>query len=271
MMRQYAALKKQYPDCILFFRMGDFFEMFYEDAEVASRVLEITLTARHKESADPVPMAGVPHHSVQGYLAKMVQAGYRVAVCEQVEEAAKAKGLVRREVVRVVTPGTLTDEGALAPKENQYVGSIYPAADGAGLAMLDLSTGEFNATELRGERWSSVLQDECFRVAPKEVLVPEGSLETISELAFLEGEEEWRPLHFLGGNAYSLLEGVLEARLPRASEAPEEALAERIEEELELTREARERREQQLGELEREVEAGNVVDISQVEREKLPD
>ena len=205
MMRQYAALKKQYPDCILFFRMGDFFEMFYEDAEVASRVLEITLTARHKDSADPVPMAGVPHHSVQGYLAKMVQAGYRVAVCEQVEEAAKAKGLVRREVVRVVTPGTLTDEGALAPKENQYVGSIYPAPDGAGLAMLDLSTGEFNATELRGERWSSVLQDECFRVAPKEVLVPEGSLETVSELAFLEGEEEWRPsLHPYDEWAYGL-------------------------------------------------------------------
>ncbi|MFQ6672584.1 MAG: DNA mismatch repair protein MutS, partial [Candidatus Tectimicrobiota bacterium] len=193
MMRQYAALKQQYPDCILFFRMGDFYEMFYDDAEVASRVLDITLTARHKDKGDPVPMAGVPHHAAQGYLARLVEAGYRVAICEQVEDPAKAKGLVRREVVRVVTPGTLTDEGAVAAKDNQYLGSIYPAAEGAGLAVLDLSTGEFNATELRGEAWASALHDECVRLAPKEVLVPEGSLETCSDLAFLEGDAAWRP------------------------------------------------------------------------------
>lgn len=146
MMRQYAALKQQHPDCILFFRMGDFYEMFYEDAEVAARVLDITLTARHKGRAHPVPMAGVPHHAAKGYLAKLVEAGHRVAICEQVEDPAKAEGLVRREVVRVVTPGTLTDEDTLAAKDNQYVGSIYPSADGAGLAVLDLSTGEFKAT-----------------------------------------------------------------------------------------------------------------------------
>lgn len=193
MMRQYSALKQQYPGCILFFRMGDFYEMFYEDAQLASRVLDIALTARHKDKTEPVPMAGVPYHAVQGYLAKLVQAGYRVAICEQVEDPSKAKGLVRREVVRVVTPGTLVDEGAISDKENQYLGSICPAAEGAGLAAIDLSTGEFNVTEFHGEGWSASLLDECFRIAPKEVLVPEGSLETSFSLDFLKGSSEWRP------------------------------------------------------------------------------
>ncbi len=205
MMRQYAALKQQHPDCILFFRMGDFYEMFYEDAEVAARVLDITLTARHKGRAHPVPMAGVPHHAAKGYLAKLVEAGHRVAICEQVEDPSKAEGLVRREVVRVVTPGTLTDEDALAAKDNQYVGSIYPSADGAGLAVLDLSTGEFKATEIRADRWDSALQDECFRHAPKEVLLPEGSTEAFSGLAFLESGPEWQPvLHPYHEWAYAL-------------------------------------------------------------------
>jgi DNA mismatch repair protein MutS len=185
--------------------MGDFYEMFYEDAQVASRVLDITLTARHKDKDEPIPMAGVPYHAAQGYLAKLVVAGHRVAICEQVEDPAKAKGLVRREVVRVVTPGTFTEEGALDEKENQYLGSIYPTAEGAGLAVIDLSTGEFKATEISGEGWAADLQDECFRFSPKETLVPEGSLESISELSFLkEGDEAPTALNEYVDWAYGL-------------------------------------------------------------------
>ncbi len=122
-MRQYQAAKKQVPGALLFFRLGDFYELFHEDAIAASAVLEITLTARNKEKGEPVPMCGVPYHAAEGYIARLIQRGYRVAICEQMEEAGPGKKLVRREVTRVVTPGTATDSNLLRSHENNYLGA----------------------------------------------------------------------------------------------------------------------------------------------------
>jgi DNA mismatch repair protein MutS len=151
MFRQYHALKQEYPQAILFFRMGDFYEMFFDDAKLASRVLELTLTARGKGTDSVVPMCGFPHHQLESYTARLVQNGQRVAVCDQVEDPKKAKGLVRREVVRVVTPGTVTDPSQLDAKDNAWMGAVTLAAGRIGAAFLDLSTGEFVAWEAPGD------------------------------------------------------------------------------------------------------------------------
>src|SRR5688500_6140210 len=146
-MRQYLDAKRQYRDAIVFFRMGDFYEMFYEDALVTERALDLTLTSRSKDAGGAgIPMCGVPFHAVDGYLAKLVGKGFRVTICEQVEDPRKAKGLVKREVVRVVSPGTLTDANFLEAREPAYLMSIVEGAvegDTYGVALLDLSTGEF--------------------------------------------------------------------------------------------------------------------------------
>ncbi len=145
-MRQYFEAKRQYRDAIVFFRMGDFYEMFYEDALTAARALELTLTSRSKDAnGGAIPMCGVPFHAADGYIARLVKKGFRVAVCEQVEDPKKAKGLVRREVVRVVSPGTLTDAGYLEAREPAFLMAIAPASEtrGYGVALLDVSTGEF--------------------------------------------------------------------------------------------------------------------------------
>src|SRR5688572_20237961 len=142
-MRQYLDAKRQHRDAIVFFRMGDFYEMFYEDALVAARALDLTLTSRSKDAAGAgIPMCGVPFHAVDGYLAKLVGKGFRVAICEQVEDPRKAKGIVKREVVRVVSPGTLTDANYLEAREPAYVMAIV-GGDTYGVALVDLSTGEF--------------------------------------------------------------------------------------------------------------------------------
>ncbi len=172
MLQQYLAIKEQYPDAILFYRMGDFYEMFYEDAEVASRILDITLTSRDRNKENAVPMCGVPVHAAENYLARLVMSGKRVAVCEQVEDPARAKGLVRREVVRVVTPGLITAEGSLAAKTNNFLVAVSPP-DGSGrrgVACLDISTGEFRVTETRDD---DELLAELFRLEPAELLMPE--------------------------------------------------------------------------------------------------
>src|SRR5512139_3372003 len=156
-MRQYLDAKRQYRDAIVFFRMGDFYEMFYEDALVAARALDLTLTSRSKDAGgNGIPMCGVPYHAVDGYLGKLVKKGFRVAICEQVEDPKKAKGLVRREVVRVVSPGTLTDANHLEAREPAFLMAIVSAAaakknsGGAiGVALVDLSTGEFTTAEYR--------------------------------------------------------------------------------------------------------------------------
>src|SRR5713101_3060396 len=148
-MRQYLDAKQQYRDAILLFRMGDFYEMFYEDALVASRALELTLTSRSRDGqGTSIPMCGVPHHAVDSYLARLVKKGFRVAICDQVEDPKKAKGLVKREIVRVVSPGTLTDASFLDAREPAFLMAIAPGAGAAGgvarfgVALLDLSTGE---------------------------------------------------------------------------------------------------------------------------------
>ena len=176
-MRQYFEAKRQYRDAIVFFRMGDFYEMFYEDALTAARALELTLTSRSKDSAGgAIPMCGVPYHAADGYIARLVKKGFRVAVCEQMEDPRKAKGLVRREVIRVVSPGTLTDAGYLEAREPAFLMSIAPShADaGYGVALLDLSTGEFTTAELAGGTARQALSDELTVLRPREILVPSG-------------------------------------------------------------------------------------------------
>src|SRR6476660_723600 len=172
MIRQYRELKAKHPGTLLFFRLGDFYELFFEDAVVGSRELQITLTARHKERGDPIPMCGVPHHSAANYIAKLVRKGYRVAVCEQTEDPSKAKKLVRREVVRIVTPGTPIDPQLLEARESTFLAAVSARGESVGAAFLDISTGEFRATQASGsESWKRIAADiESY--APRELLFP---------------------------------------------------------------------------------------------------
>src|SRR3954467_5660978 len=170
LMRQYAAIKKQHPNALLFFRLGDFYELFFDDAVVAARELQITLTSRNKEKELAVPMCGVPYHAAEGYLAKLLRKGFRVAICEQMEDPKVAKKIVRREVTRVLTPGTSADS-SLASEENNFLAAIAEIGDRAGLAALDLSTGEFRATEFALQDRSRLLE-ELGHMRPREVLYP---------------------------------------------------------------------------------------------------
>ncbi|WP_456431148.1 DNA mismatch repair protein MutS [Thermosulfuriphilus sp.] len=169
MLRQYLEVKERYPDAIVFFRMGDFYEMFFEDAVIAARVLEIALTSRDKGAKEKVPMCGVPVVSASTYLARLVQAGYKVAICEQVEDPKEAKGLVRREVVRVVTPGLYVEDEGLESKSHNFIVCILLAKSRAGLAVVDLSTGHFQVTEVSPDE----ALGELFRLEPRELLLPE--------------------------------------------------------------------------------------------------
>jgi DNA mismatch repair protein MutS len=176
MMRQYHAVKQETPDALLLFRLGDFYELFFDDAVTASRELEITLTARNKERGNPVPMCGVPYHAADGYIARLLRKGFKVAICDQVEAPQKGVKLVKREVTRVITPGTVTDTNVLSPGENNYLLAINDRTDGEGAlgcALLDISTGELRASQFAGaDRWNRLLVDvEHF--APREVLFPE--------------------------------------------------------------------------------------------------
>ncbi len=170
LMRQYQAAKKQVPGALLFFRLGDFYELFHEDAIAASAILEITLTSRNKERGEAIPMCGVPYHAAEGYIARLIQRGFRVAICEQMEEAGPGKKLVRREVTRVVTPGTATDSNLLRSHENNYLGAVYSKGERCGVAYADLSTGEFRTTEISLGELASTLETLNLR----EVLHPEG-------------------------------------------------------------------------------------------------
>ncbi len=172
LMRQYQAAKQTVPNTLLMFRLGDFYELFYEDAVTAAKELEITLTARNKERGDPVPMCGVPFHAADGYIAKLIQRGHRVAICEQMEEAGPGKKLVRREVTRVITPGTATDSALLRSHENNYLAAVLTKANRAGFSYVDVSTGEFRATELDVAELGPAL--EALNV--REVIHPETNL-----------------------------------------------------------------------------------------------
>ena len=176
-MRQYFDAKRQYRDAIVFFRMGDFYEMFYEDALTAARALELTLTSRSRDaSGGAIPMCGVPFHAADTYIARLVRKGFRVAVCEQMEDPKKAKGLVRREVVRVVSPGTLTDASYLDAREPAFLAAISSAhpREGFGVALLDLSTGEFTTAEYLGADGRQALADELAVLRPREIVAPAG-------------------------------------------------------------------------------------------------
>jgi DNA mismatch repair protein MutS len=169
LMRQYAAVKKDHPTALLFFRLGDFYELFFDDALVASKELQITLTSRNKEKGIAVPMCGVPHHAAEGYIGKLIRKGFKVAICEQMEDARLAKTLVRREVTRVVTPGTAADS-LLGSEENNFLAALAQVGERVGFAALDLSTGEFRATEFSGESALRRVQEELEQLRPKELL-----------------------------------------------------------------------------------------------------
>src|SRR5262245_3455469 len=172
MVRQYQELKSRHPGALLFFRLGDFYELFFEDAIVGSRELQITLTARHKERGDPIPMCGVPHHSAANYIAKLVRKGYRVAICEQTEDPSKAKKLVRRAVVRIVTPGTPIDPQLLEPREATYLSAVYARGESVAVAFLDVSTGESLATQGNGAEALNSTAAAIASYAPRELLSP---------------------------------------------------------------------------------------------------
>ncbi len=172
MIKQYLSIKEQYPDAILFYRMGDFYEMFFEDAQIASRALEITLTSRNKNAESPVPMCGVPHRAARSYIARLIDKGYKVAVCDQIEDPAKADGLVKRDVVRVITPGMIIENELLDERSNNYVLAIKCRDEVTGLAFLDISTGAFRITESKD---ADVIIEEIQRISPSEILLPESS------------------------------------------------------------------------------------------------
>src|SRR6201998_1478328 len=173
-MQQYHAIKSRYPHALLLFRLGDFYELFYEDAMLASRELQITLTSRNREKGQPIPMCGVPYHAADGYIARLIRAGFKIAICDQMEQPGPGKKIVRREVVRVITPGTATDVAVLDARENNFLAAVAKHASGSpvGLAYVDLSTGEFQATEFSGARADEELRDELQLLHPRETLLP---------------------------------------------------------------------------------------------------
>lgn len=174
MMRQYFALKEQYSDCLLLFRLGDFYEMFFEDALTASKELEIVLTGRDCGMEERAPMCGVPYHSVDGYAAKLIEKGYKVAICEQMEDPALAKGLVTRDVIRIITPGTVIEESMLQERENSFITSVFWQETKIGIAFADISTGSFTVLELSGSDLASRLIDELGCIQPKEIIANDG-------------------------------------------------------------------------------------------------
>ena len=199
MMQQYQGIKKNHPDSILFFRMGDFYEMFNEDAKIASKILQITLTSRNKNQPNPVLMCGIPHHSSNLYITKLLKAGKKVALCEQTENPKFVKGLVKREVVRVITPGTALDDNMLDPKSDQFIASIFISKNEIGLAALDVSTGTFKITQFDDDT-GSLLADELQKLDPKEILIPENLMEhpkpwLPSGDVFIHSWEDWTYSH----------------------------------------------------------------------------
>ncbi|MFQ5578015.1 MAG: DNA mismatch repair protein MutS, partial [Anaerolineae bacterium] len=172
--RQYLQLKRNHPDAILFFRMGDFYETFDEDARLVARELNIVLTAREAGKGNKVPMAGVPHHAAESYIARLVKAGHKVAICDQVSTET-VKGLMPREVVRVVTPGTVIEPALLEAKQHNYLAGLVqdPARSVAGLAYIDITTGDFAATVLQGHNLERLVSDELARLNPAELVIPD--------------------------------------------------------------------------------------------------
>jgi DNA mismatch repair protein MutS len=210
MMEQYQRLKDKVGEALLCFRMGDFYELFQDDAVVASKALNIALTARNKQHDDPIPMCGVPIHSAESYIDRLVQQGFKVAIAEQLEEPGQAEGLVKRDIVRVITPGTIISGTTLAPKEHNFLASIAVTPAGAAFAYVDVSTGTFAVTTWDGPDWLQALYREYTRVQPRELLIPE-PLEMPLELiraavpAFPTTLQPWAAHHFHPARAYRTL------------------------------------------------------------------
>ena len=186
MMQQYFQIKEQYPDTLLFFRLGDFYEMFFDDAKLASRELELTLTGRDCGQEERAPMCGVPFHSAETYIARLVAKGYKVAICEQMEDPALAKGLVKRDIVRVITPGTVLESSMLDETRNNFICSLCAEGAQAGVCFADISTGELHATTLAGEDLEEQLFNELSRYSPREILVNPDILEYKALPAFIK-------------------------------------------------------------------------------------
>ena len=186
MMEQYFAIKKKHQDQILFFRLGDFYEMFFEDAKLASKELELTLTGRDCGQEERAPMCGIPYHSCEAYIQRLIKKGYKVAICEQMEDPALAKGLVKREVIRVITPGTIIETSMLDEGSNNYIGSIFCRPDGYGLCFADISTGEIQATQLNEKDYGEKLINDLARFSPSELIFNKGFHEQKSVFAFIK-------------------------------------------------------------------------------------
>lgn len=170
MMRQYVELKEKYNDCILLFRLGDFYEMFFDDAKLVSQELELVLTGKDCGLTERAPMCGIPYHAVDGYIVKLIDKGHKVAICEQVEDPATAKGLVERDVVRIITPGTVIEERMLNEDQNSYIASVLLDEGNVGLAYADVSTGSFFVMQLAGDNLHTALLDELARIQPRQVI-----------------------------------------------------------------------------------------------------
>src|SRR4051812_20772640 len=181
LMRQYAAIKKDHPTALLFFRLGDFYELFFDDAVLAARELQITLTARNKEKGTAIPMCGVPYHAAEGYIARLIQKGYRVAICDQMEDARLTKTLVKREVTRIVTPGTAMD-ASVRSRENNFLAAVARGDARCGVAHVDVSTGEFRVTEMAPGEVAGALE----HLGAREVLFP-------GDLPLVSGEDRAGP------------------------------------------------------------------------------
>ncbi|HSX10034.1 MAG TPA: DNA mismatch repair protein MutS [Candidatus Saccharimonadales bacterium] len=202
MMKQYSDIKEQYPDCLLFYRMGDFYELFLEDAHIGARVLNITLTGKANGKGGRIPMAGVPYHAVDTYLAKLVKAGYKVAICEQLSPPNK-KGLVKRDVVRIVTPGTMLDEKALEKKEHNYLISLTTKKKNIALTIADVSTGYFATTEITSDFKNQIIIDELSRIHPRECILPEFLYNDPEFLQILKTEKEMNIFPYAQWDVYA--------------------------------------------------------------------
>jgi len=183
MMMHYLDTKEQYKDCILFYRLGDFYEMFFEDAKITSRELELTLTGKDCGQEERAPMCGIPYHAANMYIAKLIEKGYKVAICEQLEDPKKSKGIVKRDVIRVVTPGTLVEDNLLEEKKNNYIMSIYKQGIFFGIAVCDISTGDFLASQIRETNNFAKLLDEIARYSPAEIVCNEMLYSCSDEIA----------------------------------------------------------------------------------------
>ena len=183
MMQHYLDTKKDYKDSILFYRLGDFYEMFFDDAILASRELELTLTGKECGQEERAPMCGVPFHAAENYIARLISKGYKVAICEQMEDPKQAKGIVKREVIRVVTPGTVIESNLLDEKKNNYIMSVYKSGIYFGIAVCDVSTGDFRATQIKETNNFSAALDEISRYSPAEIVVNNLMYDTTEEIA----------------------------------------------------------------------------------------